>query len=338
MNDTDRPVIRISNPNDLLGLIPYILGFEPADSLILIGVHHGSIAVSGRLDLPDANAPDPLHDTAAALLTRRLIEAGAGMRVLAVGYGTAEPVEPAITTAVAQLEDAGIPTDVALRVTDGRFWALHEPTWPADGVPFDPSASAAAASAVYAGLVALPSRDSIAESLAPVTGAARDRMTEATGAACTMLLDILGATDDRTDDEVLDTPEWRNVLTAGRNCLASAAEKYRNATAVDDDHAALLTVLLALKPLRDNAIRATTADAWQITMWSDLVRRAEPAFVTNPAVLLTLCALQSGNGVLANVAVDRAVRSNPDDRFAGLLAHAVVAGIDPQTVKAFVTK
>jgi pyrroloquinoline quinone (PQQ) biosynthesis protein C len=69
-------------------------------------------------------------------------------------------------------------------------------------------------------------------------------------------------------------------------------------------------------------------------MWSDLVRRAEPDFVASPANLLAICALRAGNGLLANLAVARAIDAEPDNHLAHLLRHAIDAGISPDEVAA----
>jgi Tfp pilus assembly protein PilF len=69
-------------------------------------------------------------------------------------------------------------------------------------------------------------------------------------------------------------------------------------------------------------------------MWTDLVRRAEPEFAATPAVLLALSALRAGNGVLAAMAVQRALQADPVDSLAQTLADVVAAGIDPATVAA----
>jgi len=96
----------------------------------------------------------------------------------------------------------------------------------------------------------------------------------------------------------------------------------------------LLTVLLELPPLRDFAARHTTADPWQIEMWTDLVRRAEPDFATAPATLLALSAMQAGNGALANIAVRRALHTDPSDRLAHCWPGPSPGGIDPTTITA----
>src|SRR5207248_28578 len=100
--------------------------------------------------------------------------------VVLVGYGLAERVEPTVAAARDALRAAGVPIRDALRVAGGRFWRLPgtdpltDPVaGPPEGVAFESATSPATAAAVYAGLVALPDREALAATLAPVTGPAR---------------------------------------------------------------------------------------------------------------------------------------------------------------------
>ena len=340
MTFTNRPTVRINSITDLLALIPYLLGFHPVSSLVLMAIDDdGRILIAGRLDLPTpGEPPGPLHtalDKAAAKINTH---GGAG--VVLAGYGPAEQVELAVTAATGALHSVGIPIRAALRVAEGRFWRLDcdDPVGcPPQGTPFDPADSPVTAAAVYAGLIALPDRDALAATLAPVTGPARDGMVAATAAACaffTQLLDAAAPEAGNHPDAVLDTRLGRGLQAAARTYLTQAQHRYRARQPVDDEHAATLTVLLELPSLREFAARRTTGEAWQIQMWTDLVRRAEPEFTAAPATLLTLCALQAGNGALADIAVHRALDVDPDHRLAQLLAQAIAAGIDPDTITA----
>src|SRR5690349_6326837 len=44
----------ISGPAELLQAEPYLLGFHPAQSLVLVGLHDQRLVVTARLDLTDA--------------------------------------------------------------------------------------------------------------------------------------------------------------------------------------------------------------------------------------------------------------------------------------------
>lgn len=337
MIPTDRPTLRVSNPADLLALVPYLLGFQPVSSLVVLALDGSSILLTARLDLPAPTEPaQPLH-AALNRLAATMATHGATGAILA-GYGSAEQVQRAVHAATLALGAVCVPVREALRAADDRFYSLTcaDPTCcPPEGTPFDPTTSSAAATAVLAGLVALPDRAALAAGLAPVTGAARDAMVEATIMAAEFVLELIeavapGAGDD--PDTSLDTPLGRALLDAGRTLLAEAQRSYQDRRPVGDEQAALLSVLLELPSVREHAARHTTAAQWQIQMWSDLLRRAEPDFTTAPATLLALAALQAGNGALADIAVRRALQSDPNDRLSQLLAKAIAAGIDPATV------
>jgi hypothetical protein len=357
MSSTDRPTVHIRGTEDLLALIPFLLGFQPDTSLVLLAVDDasGGIAMGARLDLPSADQPlGPVRaalDFVVAKLTAR-----DGISVVLAGYGPTDRVQPTVNAAADAVQAAGIPIRDALRVAGGRFWRLRgtDPSTdpagcPPEGVAFEPATSPAAAAAVYAGLVALPDREALAATLAPVTGTARDGMVAATVATCALLTELLDAarTDtaapgdcadpadaDDQPDAVLDTPLGQALQAAARTYLTQIQDSYRAGRPVDDEPAATLTVLLDLPSLWEFAARRTNTEAWQIAMWSDLVRRAEPAFTAPAATLLALCALRAGHGALASMAVERALSADPQDRFAQLLHRAIAAGIDPDTVTA----
>ncbi|MBN1171090.1 MAG: DUF4192 family protein [Micromonosporaceae bacterium] len=190
----------------------------------------------------------------------------------------------------------------------------------------------------------LPEWRAVAARLAPVTGAARDRMVNATAAAAQFLLELVTiATEDASPDPnaplepSLDTPLGRALLAAARTYLTQVRHRYRTGAVANDEEAALVTILLELSQVREFAARGTTAASWEIDMWIDLVRRAEPDFTAGPAVMLALAAMQAGDSPLAASAVWRALRADPTDRLASVLATAIAAGIDPGTVTALLS-
>lgn len=335
----DRPTLRIATTGDLLAMIPIVVGYPPADSLVVAVLTTGGIPFMARLDLPEPGPTPPELAAAWDRVTANLIR-WRKARVVLIGYGPADQVQSAVDSGTHALQEAGIPIGMVLRVTDGHYWHLDRPD-SADGTPFDTTTSPVTATAVYAGLVTLPSREALAATLDPVTGAARERMVLATADACAFLLDLLevarrdtgnSGVVDEDPDAVLDTPVGLALQLAARTHLTGVQDSYRAGQPVDDDRVAVLTVLLDLTSVRDYAARLTSTEAWQQQMWTDLVRRAEPAFTAGPAVMLALCALRCGDGMLAGIAVSRALDTDPDDRLAQLLHQAVSAGIDPDTV------
>ena len=51
---TDRPLLRAGSPGSLLAVIPVLLGFHPADSMVVVGANpSGRVQVTFRYDLPE---------------------------------------------------------------------------------------------------------------------------------------------------------------------------------------------------------------------------------------------------------------------------------------------
>jgi hypothetical protein len=346
----DPSAIHLRGPAEIVAAVPYLLGFHPTDSFVVLAVHRDHLVSVLRLDLPEAGTDDDypslLHG-----LTDRVTRLGATACVL-LGYGPATPVTAAVTVTTTALAAAGIPVRRALRVADGRLYSLDGTDLPGaapHGTPFDPSTTVAAARATTAGYVALPDRAAVAAQLAPITGAARAAFTAATKSAMKRLearLDSLdvspgtGPTADRPGGDPtanVNADQRRAVAAWAFDVVLEAMTVYRSGDVLDDDRTALLTILLAVDSFWEFTLRRTTGEQWQIRMWSDLVRRAEPSLTAGPANLLTMVALQAGNGTLATCAVQRALDTDPDNELAGLLVQLIHAGIDPQTAAALIS-
>jgi hypothetical protein len=343
----DPSAIHLRGPAEIVAAVPYLLGFHPTDSVVVLAVHGDHLASVLRLDLPETGTDD---DYPALLddLTDRVTCHGATACVL-VGYGPDTPVTAAVTVTTAALAAAGVPVRRALRVAGGRLYSLDGTDLPdaaPHGTPFDASTTVAAATAIAAGYVALPDRAAVAAQLAPITGSARTAFTAATKNAMKRLetrLDSLGVppgtgptADRRGGDPTADAGQRRAVAAWAFDVVLEAMTVYRGGDVLDDDRAALLTVLLAVDSFWEFTLRRTTGERWQIRLWSDLVRRAEPSLTAGPANLLTMVALQAGNGTLATCAVQRALDTDPDNELASLLVQLIHAGIDPHTAAALI--
>ena len=92
--------------------------------------------------------------------------------------------------------------------------------------------------------------------------------------------------------------------------------------------------------LRDLRVRD---DAWarmdpahadgHLRLWTDVLRRAQPGHVAAPAALLAFVAWQTGDGALANVALDRALADDPGYSMALLLRQVITAGAPPSLAR-----
>jgi hypothetical protein len=239
------------------------------------------------------------------------------------GYGPGHLVTPAAERLREQLTSAGITLREMLRADEGRYWSYlcQDPACcPAEGVPFDVTSSATSVAAVTTGLMALPSRDDLASTFAPVTGLSRDAMGEATAAALTWAGEL-----------TRDPAGARSRLTAQGCALArKAVAAYRDGGRLGDRDAARLTVLLSDLRVRDEAwmlIDPADLDP-HLALWADMTRRAH-TYLAACASLLAFAAWARGDGALANVALDRAFEADPDYSMAHLISQALQAAVPP---------
>src|SRR5262245_30004287 len=57
MSDYVAPRVTLRTPTDVLAAVPYLLGFHPGESVVIIGLHGARLAFNVRADLPPAARP-----------------------------------------------------------------------------------------------------------------------------------------------------------------------------------------------------------------------------------------------------------------------------------------
>lgn len=318
--------IDLHTPADLLAVVPYLLGFHPADSLVLVGFEGSRLLFTMRGDLPREDRADACRG-----LARCLIDITGEHRVdgiVVVAYGSGSHVDPVIPTLLTAIESSGFVVREALRVTDRRYrsWFCRD-SWccPPEGVPFDQHESPVAAAATVAGRVALPDRSSLERQIEPVTGAAREAMTHATDLAEKRLCERLESGDLRA--------ARRRLVREGVRRLGVAERRRKRA--LTDDQVAWLSLLLLFPEVSEVALRRVTgrADpsemAADLALWADVTRRAEPELSAPAATLVAYAAWRGGDGALAGIAAHRAMNVAPEYAPARIIAAAVATGVEP---------
>ncbi|MFF5295152.1 DUF4192 domain-containing protein [Paractinoplanes globisporus] len=300
---------------EAVAVAPYLLGFHPTNSLVLLGLLGPMVDFAVRYDLPAPDCSD--YSEVASVVARQ----GAD-RVILIGYGPPKPVSTAMVGVGRALRQAGVPIEDVIRVADGRWWSYRG--GPAGGTPCSPGL---AAHAVYQGMVALPDRKALVAKVSPVDGVQRQEMSEATGRARSRATG-LAAADPRAEGD----GQW--MRKAGREAVREAERLARAGRSLSADEVAWLGVLLVKSIVVDYAIDRSGPEDWRLRLWTDVVRRVEPEHAPAPACLLAFAAWQAGDGSLARVAVDRALLEEPGHRLAGLLDRLLAAGIRPYSVLA----
>jgi hypothetical protein len=321
---TPQQRVRIGSPLTLLAVVPGLLGFEPADSIVVIGTGQpgAEVQLTLRYDLPDPAArrgAAAIADGVTGILTVQHITTAA-----AVAYGPDSAVAPVADALRARAAEAGIALTEVLRAEGDRYWSYvcsNPRCCPPEGTPFDladhPVARAFAASGRRV--------------LAPADGDQATAMRLATRKAERQLTTRVGQTTGARHR----IARRRLVAAVGQPMIVDAISRYRAGDTLGPEPAAWLTVALRELRVRDDAWARMLPEynAAHTRLWSDLTRLAQPGYVAAPASLLAFAAWQAGDGALANIALDRALADDPRYSMARLLRRALDSGAPPSVAR-----
>lgn len=325
--DENRNRIRVATAEDVLGIIPYLLGFVPHDSLVAMVVDHARLEVTLRVDLADVEsdllargrAPgsgtgrfnrlpgsDALDDLLARWLARPECD------VILVCYAD----DP---TRAQQGVDLAIPAVgpdrvlMALAATSERYWTRGFETGAvvrAEGWEYRLDSSRTAAQAVFLGLHAHPSRSALAKVVAgprgKTMGSVRTMIT-----AAELRLAGLGA------DEAL--------FELG-DLLAGAGGEITGHQAVQ------LGTMVAVPRLRGAAVAAMRQDNANdmVDLWTQVCRMMPPERQSDALCLAGLAAWLSGQGTLSAISVEQASPGYCSPGLLAFLRQARDLGLPPQ--------
>jgi hypothetical protein len=309
------PTLR--TPNDVVAAVPYLFGFHPADSLVVLAVRDGRLVLQLRVDLPP-----PSLVAATTAQVAQTIARHAPTGVIIMGYGLVVTIAGTLRAVRAAMGALRVPVLDVLRVCGDRFWRLRggqlEPA-PPEGYAVRPASSAVPAYLTVAGCVPLPDRESLVRRLDPAPGGG--------------LVAELAAAERRLAEQCGTDLRKRRAL--GRDVVAAALDRAGSGGLLSDDEAADLAVAVTDRTVRDHAWQTTVARPrapHDDDLWLDLVRRVTDRYVAAPATLLALAAWRAGDGVTALTAAERALAARPGYSLANLVRQALLAGLPPSVL------
>ncbi len=294
------PRLRVRRPVDFLAVIPYLLGFHPAESLVVVLSRRGRVVLTARLDLPAVAAIDMVRDQVQQLIEQHDIDG-----LVLVGYSDDVDVAREVLGEVQQR--MGPDTDVreVLLVSRARWWSLTctSGCCPADGGVFDPEAHPLAAEAVYAGLSAERSRTSLEQLVAGPSPGDLSRLRARVAAARAAAVG-----HDRAASAAL-------VAQTVRRWLGCAGGP-------DEEACAALQVAALDLTVRDVAWAMMSRDGAvdHVQLWTRVVACAPSEVASAPLGMLGAAAWISGNGALLNCCVERLEATDPGYTLGRLLA------------------
>ena len=286
--------VRISGPGELVASIPYLLGFTPEDSLVVMGLSEKALRVTWRVDLAQTDRPT-LDRLIAALrgdgVSTVVLAVYPGAQATPGRYPYAGVMDLAAEVALGH----GLEVLDALLVGDGWWWSYSctDPACcPLQGNAI-PQASRFVTEAIGQGVAPVESRKVIEDELAP-----RDTLSPAA------------------------------VLWADASVSATKAAAGRSEWSPDD--LANVAVTLASIPLRDELwVAQDNGEIDGRALWREVAIRAPQGWRAPAAFLFGWACWRAGDGARAHEAVTWALRDDPDYSAAKLLCATLDQDLRP---------
>jgi uncharacterized protein DUF4192 len=353
--------VSLRGPGELADALPYLLGFHPDDSVVLVALHGERGRFGGRMRVAiPAGAEawpavaDQLADCLVAACTDREDRPDGALLYLCRDPGPDEdpaavvehlrPLARLLRTACGRRE---VPVYEALCVSAGRWWSYvctGADCCPPEGTALaPPGTSQMAAAAAFTGLRVRGSLKEIEARLTPPEPAGSPEQERALDTACAALLPRMLRPD--TAEEVRqETVALAGELVARFRAAAPApAEPAPAADARDDgllgeEEAARILLGLQDRQARDRAAEWMEGEEAEpaLRLWRAVARRCVGGYAEHAAAPLTLAgwvAWSVGDEPTARVALGRALEADPDYVFAQLLCRACTEGLDPEPLR-----
>lgn len=295
---------RISGPSGLIRAVPYLLGFQPQKSLVLIGLADGHLNVTARMDLTDATGSHVRE-------TLRAIQRGGTAQIAVVIFDDVLPSGVVPHTALAA--DVKVAAaELNLKVLDSlyvhdnrRYWSIQcsdRTCCPPEGreLPMDPTVFEA--EATVRGTAPLGTREELSSLLAPANELVPDELVARL---------VAGFGDQHA--------------TVAKRAIFAAAQ---TDGPFDDEQLARFGAALQSLDVRDAAwLAMDEGDLTGRQLWLEMTRRLPAPYNAPAAFLFGWLAWRQGNGALALTAVDRVLEVDPEYSAAKLLLAALTQGI-----------
>ncbi|WP_306318086.1 MULTISPECIES: DUF4192 domain-containing protein [unclassified Streptomyces] len=351
--------ITLRTAGELAEALPYLLGFRPEDSVVLVALHKGRFGGRVRLGIPERTEDwaavarqmaqcligecerrDGHPDSIVAFLCQDATTPGpdAGQRLM-------ERLRPLAQLLRTECGSLDVPVTEALCLSEGRYWSYCCPRaecCPAEGnVIASEGTSVMAATAAFAGIRVRDSLGRMRARLAPLETALVADQTRALDAAAMDLVPRILAGTPREEVEAATLDLARLLMR--RLADASGADDALSADLKDDellahDEAASLILGLQDRVTRDRAAEWMEGEeaAHALRLWRALARRCVGSYREYAAAPLALAgwvAWSLGDTVEADQALEMALGVDPSYVFARLLNEARADGLDPEPIR-----
>lgn len=317
-------VARLSNPGEILAVLPSLCGFRPDESLVLMSLRgpRKRVGLTARVDLP-AERGEPV-------LARHCVDrmAADGASAVVVAVYSEQGRRPGLVEALRAACDARRLDVLEALHVQGSMWTSYtcsQACCPDTGTPVPtapPVLGLVQAEQVVSGRAQLASRQELVRSLAPPP------------------LLAAALADQRLDEaeQLWLRARVQHGVTASRQATLEHARVLLDRVAeggqVSPHDAALLAVGLSDVVARDGlATLVLSRDDELLALLVQVARQVTPPRDASVCALLAWTAHARGDGAMANVALDRALAGTPDHSLSLLLRQWLDAGLPPDQVR-----
>ena len=317
----------LTSPHDLLAAIPFLIGYHPTDSLVLVSLKGGAVAMAMRVDYPPVGQENISSADCDSLIAHLRRDGADGALLVAYLPDAATAGEEVLDALGQGLAREGIALNESLLISKGRWRSticLDSICCPPQGreLPEITSSRVAVEQVSNGHPMPFASAGDLADSIAPLPLASDAQF----------LLDVSSflIKEDDLDMAVKQRAGAISVIDlVSRFIAGSVGDNFES----EQKLSAKVIGSLSDIQVRDFALGSHTSATQEIywQMWRYLIRIAPPGFVAPVASLLAATSYEKGEGALAQRALDRAQADAPNYSLAILLRRVFSAGWPPES-------
>ena len=318
----------LTSPHDLLAAVPFLIGYHPTCSLVIVSLKDDAIGMAMRVDYPSigSNNDEP-YDSLVFHLLREGVE---GALVVAYVPNDRSDGEEVLGNIASALLRANIPLRESLLIAHGRWRSVlctDSECCPAEGKALpEISTSRVAVEQVAQGRpMPFADVDGLTDSIAPLS--------------LSMDLDFLASIHSYCIDS--DSLEIQSAQRRSATSVIDLVARFIDGSIgmnCESDQELIARVIAGVGDIqvRDFALGShdETSIDFYWAMWRYLTRIAPAGFVAPIASLFAALSYERGEGALAQRALDRALSDDPSYSLASLLRRVFSAGWPPESFAA----
>lgn len=302
----------ITNPVDLLTAVPFLIGYQPEDSIVLMALEGDSISVAIRVDFPTSLAKSEAESIASRL--------SGYTEILLVSYIPSSCIDSEATLGplIDTLSEFGFTLRESIIVVEGRWRSMicgDETCCPIEGSPLPELVDSRIAAEEVSRGKPLPF-----------------------GSILEMNSSLESDTDPLLSDEIARIPlidygsDPVPLQREGANAAIDFMQDFRcDGICRDRKLVARLLVRLTDLQVRDFALGIMNEEESDLffSAWKWLMKLAPVGLIAPPATLFAVCCYERGEGALANLALQKALADQPDYSLGLLLQKVFQSGQSP---------